>query len=135
MRAVACGSLFLLTAALLMTSSHYDRPALTDCVSASFTSVGTSFEDIWGGLEIGRLQWLSARYATQGFKANLQAAYTSSGAGGGGGEPEDQSDAKMLWVYALGTALPPCAGQAAAWAQAARIQVREQPLVGYNAEL
>ena len=80
---------------------------------------------------------MNARYATQALKANLQAAYKSAGSvgDGAGAAEDDQLDAKMVWIYAVGTVLPPCAGQAAAWAGAARIQVREQPLVGYDPAL
>lgn len=101
--------------------------------------VGSDLAGIWKGLAVGRLEWLAATSAVHPLKLFLREALEkdaeNSCDGRDGVLEGDLSDARMVWMYALGTQLPPCKEVAAAWASVAGVVEPAQPLDGYKEEL
>jgi hypothetical protein len=93
------------------------------------SSVDSDLVGIWGTLERGRIEWITAVNATHKLKTGLRARLIVDG-----GTARDVAEAKMVWVYALGSVLPPCEAEAAAWAAAAGVEDGTNPLLGYNEE-
>ena len=69
---------------------------LLACVHGDAATIGSDLNQVWSQLEQGRLGWLRARAATQDLKLNLQAAGRQAG-------DTELNEAKMIWVYGLGT--------------------------------
>lgn len=110
--------------------------AMVGEVMQKAATVGSDLAGIWKGLAVGRLEWLAATSATHQLKATLREALQMDADDGGGEVLEgDVSDAKMVWMYAMASQLPPCKEVAKAWEAAAKIDVPLQPLEGYREEL
>ena len=103
--------------------------ALVSAVDAQAVHVGSDLAGIWGGLVRGRLEWIMARSATHMLKLNLKKALVD-----GGGAEGDDMDAKMVWVYSLGSVLNKCKEHAVVWARKATVTQPQQPLFGFNPE-
>eukprot|EP00812_Abedinium_dasypus_P008594 NODE_2346_length_952_cov_417.820513.p1 GENE.NODE_2346_length_952_cov_417.820513~~NODE_2346_length_952_cov_417.820513.p1 ORF type:complete len:256 (+),score=44.37 NODE_2346_length_952_cov_417.820513:76-843(+) len=100
--------------------------------------VGSDLAGIWKTLAVGRLEWLSATSAAHGLKLILKDALKIDAAKhseDGALLEGDLSDARMVWMYALGTQLPPCKELATAWAAVACVEKPLEPLHGYNEDL
>merc|ERR1711920_1009868 len=91
--------------------------------------VGSDLAGIWKGLAVGRLEWLAATSSAHSLKATMRDALKDD-ADKADGEvlAGDVNDAKMVWIYALGTQLPPCKEVAKRWEVAAKIKNPLQPL-------
>eukprot|EP00928_Gymnodinium_smaydae_P041182 TRINITY_DN27878_c0_g1_i1.p1 TRINITY_DN27878_c0_g1~~TRINITY_DN27878_c0_g1_i1.p1 ORF type:complete len:257 (-),score=66.04 TRINITY_DN27878_c0_g1_i1:50-820(-) len=92
---------------------------------------------IWKTLAVGRLEWLAATSATNQLRVTLRKALDEDATtDGGDGQVAagDLNDAKMVWMYALASQLPPCKETAAAWQAAAQIKDPLQPLEGFDPE-
>jgi hypothetical protein len=92
--------------------------------------VGSDLDAIWGGLERGRMEWLRALSAAHVIKVNLKEALEKDG-----GTAGDVSDGMMVWMYSLALSIPELQLEAAAWAAAAHIEDKSQPLLGYEPDL
>lgn len=132
--AAAVGDVFPQTVA-----SARQAPGWKDMVAAVMGTarvVGSDLAGIWRGLAVGRLEWLAATSATHALKSTLKTALENDGNSDSRGILEgDAKDAKMVWMYALASQLPPCKQLAESWAEAAHIAERLQPLEGFEAEL
>eukprot|EP00927_Polykrikos_kofoidii_P039966 TRINITY_DN34255_c0_g1_i1.p1 TRINITY_DN34255_c0_g1~~TRINITY_DN34255_c0_g1_i1.p1 ORF type:complete len:269 (-),score=59.24 TRINITY_DN34255_c0_g1_i1:148-867(-) len=98
--------------------------------------VGSDLAGIWKTLAVGRLEWLAATAATHPLKAALRDGLEKDAAKDGGEIHEaDVVDAKLVWMYAMASQLPPCKDVAQAWASAVGITNPLQPLEGLKDEL
>ena len=116
-----------------MIEAARSAPEWGACVAALMKVAGLVNSDliaIWQTLETGRLRWLNALGACHKLKTGLRAKLVVDK-----GTEGDVMDAKMVWVYALGSVLPTCAKEAAAWAAAAEMTDPGVPLQNYRAEL
>merc|ERR1712050_117380 len=72
-------------------------------------TVGSDLAGIWKGLAVGRLEWLSATSATHQLKSTLRDALKDDAEKDDGEVLQgDLNDAKMVWMYAMASQLPPC---------------------------
>eukprot|EP00930_Biecheleria_cincta_P092246 TRINITY_DN82090_c0_g1_i1.p1 TRINITY_DN82090_c0_g1~~TRINITY_DN82090_c0_g1_i1.p1 ORF type:complete len:254 (-),score=65.84 TRINITY_DN82090_c0_g1_i1:35-796(-) len=98
--------------------------------------VGSDLDGIWKKLAVGRLEWLAATSATHQLKTTLRDSLKAD-ADKDGGEvfDKDSNDAKMVWIYAMASQLPPCKEAAKTWESVAKISSPLQPLEGFTEEL
>ena len=86
---------------------------------------------IWEGLETGRLDWLNAAARAHALKVKLRDALKRDKNSGEG----DVQAAKMVWMYALALNVPGLMQATQKWAEVAKIETMESPLVGYQSSL
>ena len=106
---------------------------LITTVKAKAYEVGSDLGEIWMTLENGRMEWLSAASSAHGIKVTLRSALDNQC----GGTPTegDNSDAMMIWIYALSLNIPSLEKERVAWQRVVKMDDPTRPLVGYNAEL
>lgn len=98
------------------------------------SAVGSDLDQIWEGLESGRLEWIGALSAAHKLKLILKAALNEEQACFPVHQ-DDDTDAKMVWMYALSLSIPALAHAREAWARTVRLQEPTNPLKHYNSEL
>lgn len=103
---------------------------MVQSLMARAAAVGSDLKGIWGGLETGRLEWIVAIRSTHTLKYTLRTAVE------GDKEKTDRDllEAKMVWIFSLGTVLPACKEAAQAWGAVACVQNTERPLDGFKPE-
>ena len=94
-------------------------------------AVGSDLKAIWEGLETGRLDWLNAAARAHALKVKLRDALKRDKNSGEG----DVQAAKMVWMYALALNVPGLKQATQKWAEVAKIETMESPLVGYQSSL
>ena len=95
------------------------------------SAVGSDLDQVWGGLERGRLEWLGALNAAHKLKVILKTALIKDGQH----NQDDETDAKMVWMYALSLSIPSLAQYRDAWSRTVQMQEPTDPLKSYNSEL
>ena len=95
------------------------------------SAVGSDLDQIWEGLESGRLEWIGALSAAHKLKLILKAALNKDDRH----SQDDDTDAKMVWMYALSLSIPALAHAREAWARTVQLQEPTNPLKHYNSEL
>jgi len=127
---------------------------MVDAVKDRARAVGSDLDEIWMGLENGRLEWLAAASGAHKIKMTLRSALErktekekegkgkDSAVGGGDDEDVDDaptegdvSDAKMVWIYALCVSIPSLKEAAETWRRVVQMKDGTRPLVDYRAEL
>ena len=103
---------------------------MVQSLMARAAAVGSDLKGIWGGLETGRLEWIVAVRSTHTLKYTLRTAVE------GDKEKTDRDllEAKMVWIFSLGTVLPDCKEAARAWGAVACVQNSERPLDDFKPE-
>jgi hypothetical protein len=110
-------------------SEHWET--LVGALKEKAMAVGTDLENMWMGLETGRLEWLAAASGAHGIKVTLKESLEKDKEHTVG----DVSDAKMVWIYSLAINIPELADAAADWQKRVELPEKTTPLVGYTAEL
>ena len=92
---------------------------------------GTDLSSMWSTLEVGRLEWLGACSSAHSLKVILRGALDGDERHGQG----DESDAVMVWLFALSISITSLKSESEAWSKAAEMEDASQPLKGYRPDL
>eukprot|EP00943_MAST-04B_sp_MAST-4B-sp1_P007719 g7719.t1 len=114
--------------------SARSAPAFNKMIESLFENaklVNSDLQSIWLTLENGRLEWLEAIKATHTLKINLKKQLEADK----GSTARDVIDAIQVWCYGLCLGNPKTRHIAEMWGRAAKIEVAQEPLKGYQQEL
>ncbi len=106
--------------------SGFGLNGMIDSVCKIASTNGTNLQEMWEGLERGRMTWLMASSRAHNMKVLLRDAVIKDGDTDG-----DRSDAMMIWIYALALNLPNLKEFAEKWASAVEMEDPTQPLLGH----
>eukprot|EP00566_Odontella_aurita_P016635 CAMPEP_0113543626 /NCGR_PEP_ID=MMETSP0015_2-20120614/10260_1 /TAXON_ID=2838 /ORGANISM="Odontella" /LENGTH=254 /DNA_ID=CAMNT_0000443801 /DNA_START=132 /DNA_END=899 /DNA_ORIENTATION=- /assembly_acc=CAM_ASM_000160 len=127
--AVASSDSFRRTVVAARTSASWGM--MTDAVKFKAKAAGSDLDDILRTLEDGRMEWLGAASAAHRIKVTLRVALAKDDKSTEG----DESDAKMVWIYALCASIPSLRKKAAEWGRVVEMKDPTRPLEGYKADL